>query len=111
MVLLSSEFGNIGVAVARLTGFAVAFFSIFIVEKIFFKKVQVRFWFGITGYLALAAITAAAVEHFISSSLPSNWPSLALAVFAGGLIYCLVLVLLNFVTEDDKQLARKIFKS
>ncbi len=111
MLLLSNDLGNYGVAVARLSGFAAVFFSIFVVEKIFFKKVQVRFWMALTGNLALAAITAAAVEYFLSYSLPSNWPSLILAVFTGGLIYCLILWLLNFVTEDDKQLLKRIFKS
>ncbi len=110
MMLLSNDLGNFGVAVARLTGFAVAFLSIFIVEKMFFTKVQARFWFGLTGNLAFAAITAAAAEHFISSSLPANWPTFILSILAGGAIYCTVLLLLNFVTEDDKQVVRRIFK-
>lgn len=111
MILLSNNLGNYGVAVARLMGFIVMFFSIFVVEKMFFKKVQVRFWMALTGNLALAAITAAAVEYSISTSLPLNWPTLLLAVLAGGLVYCLILWLLNFVTEDDKLLLKGIFNS
>ena len=111
MILLSTDLGNFGVALARLIGFIVMFFSIFVVEKMFFKKVQVRFWLAMTGNLALAAITAAAVEYFISSWLPLNWLSLFLAIFAGGLAYCLILWLLNFVTEDDKLLVKRILSS
>ncbi len=76
----------------------------------FFTKVQARFWFGLTGNLAFAAITAAAAEHFISFSLPAHWPTFILSILAGGAIYCTVLLLLNFVTEDDKQVVRKILK-
>ncbi len=111
MILLSSDLGNYGVAIGRLSGFTFVFFSIFVVEKIFFKKVQLRFWMALTGNLALAAITAAAVEYFVSSSLSSNWPALILAVFAGGLVYCMILWFLNFVTEDDKLLFKRIFNS
>ncbi|MBK8467146.1 MAG: oligosaccharide flippase family protein [Chloracidobacterium sp.] len=111
MILLSNGLGNFGVALARLIAFIVMFFSIFVVEKMFFKKMQFRFWLALTGNLALAAITAAAVEYSISSSLPSNWPSLILAIFVGGLVYCLILWLLNFVTEDDKLLVKRIFNS
>ncbi len=43
MVYLTQDFGSVGIALGRLAGFGVLFFSIFYVEKWFFKKVQIRF--------------------------------------------------------------------
>ena len=110
MFLLTNDLGNYGVAVARLTGFATIFFSIFVVEKWFFKKVQTWFWFGLIGNLALAAIAAAAIEYMIASLLPLNWPTFLLSVFLGGLTYCFILWLLDFVTADEKLLIRRVFR-
>lgn len=109
MLVLTTSFGTYGVATARLAGFVLIFFSIFVVETIFFKKVQSRFWFAMIGNLGLAAIAAVLVENLVSLSLSkNNWAALLADVFVGGAMYCLVLWLLNFITEDDKTLLRRL---
>lgn len=111
MVLLSNYLGNYGVAVARLSGFAIIFFSIFVAEKIFFKGVQTRFWLGLIGNLGLASITVASIEYSISALIPPTWLTLGFSVFAGGTVYCLILWFLNFVSAEDRLLIKRILSS
>jgi len=109
MIVLTNDHGILGIATARLIGFATLFFSIFIVEKWFFKQIQMRFWLSLTTNLVMAAVSAALIEYIVVSSLPSMWPTFILSVFLGGGTYCFVLWLLKFVTDDDKLLIRGIF--
>jgi O-antigen/teichoic acid export membrane protein len=109
MLVLTSSLGNVGVAIARLTGFATIFFSIFVLEKWFFKRVQLRFWLGLAVNLTIAAVSAAVIEYLLVRTLPLNWPVLILSVGLGGSVYCLVLWFLNFVTGDEKLLIRQVF--
>lgn len=110
IVALTQNFGNFGVALARLAGFAAIFFSIFYVEKWFFNKIQTGFWLKLTGILSVAAIFAALVEWFIIGYSPVNWFSFILAGFCGGLAFCFVLWLLDFIDADEKILIRGILK-
>ena len=45
IIVLTPEYGNYGIAIARLVGFGAIFFSIFYVEKWIFGAVQIKFWF------------------------------------------------------------------
>ncbi len=108
MLILTNDYGNFGVAVARLSGFATIFFSIFIVERLFFRHIQARFWLRLTGNLGLAAIAAAIAEYLITTNLPGSWLSFALAIFAGGAAFCFVLWLLDFITADEKLLIKGV---
>ena len=108
MVILTGDLGNIGIAIGRLTGFAIIFFSIFVVEKWFFKKVQVRFWIRLSSSLIMAALFAAFTEYTIDAFLPSVWSTLLLSLFLGGFVYCFILWMLDFVTADEKLLIRQV---
>jgi O-antigen/teichoic acid export membrane protein len=108
MFVLTPNYGNLGVASARLAGFAAIFFSIFYVEKWFFGKIQTRLWLRLIGILGAAAIFAALIETLIIKNLSVNWFSFILSTFCGGLAYCLTLWLLKFVTADEKILIRGI---
>lgn len=110
MIALTGTYGNFGVAVARLAGFGTIFFSIFMVERLFFKKVQAPFWLRNLVCLGLASLVAAAGEYLITTNLPQTWPTLFLSAGIGGTAYLLVLWLLKFVTEDEKLLIRSILK-
>jgi len=109
MIALTENFGSTGIAIARLSGFATIFFSIFYVEKWFFKKVQTGFWLRLSGILTAAAIFTAVVEMLIIKNLPVNWLTFVLSAFGGGATYCLTLWLLKFVTTDEKILIRGVF--
>jgi O-antigen/teichoic acid export membrane protein len=108
MINLSGTGGNVGVAIGRLTAFSLMFLSTFYLERWFFGKVQLRFWITVAGFLALAAIPAAIVETVLIQNLPAGWAAFTTAVAAGGLVYCAVLWLLGFVTEEEKGLIRRI---
>ncbi len=106
MLALTQRFGNTGVAIGRLTGFGVAFLSIFVVERWFFRKVQGRFWLSLAANVAVAAAPAVLLQYGINSLLAESWLVLLLSVGCGGIAYVLILWLLNFVTADEKLLIR-----
>lgn len=110
MVFLTGDYGNRGVAIARMTGFAAIFFSIFYVEQWFFKAVQVRLWLRLILILGVAAMLAAAAETLVITQLPVSWPVFLLSVLAGGGVYLAAVWLMGFITEDEKQLVKNILK-
>lgn len=110
MFALTANYGNFGVAVARLAGFGTIFLSIFVVERVFFNKIQTSFWLGILFCLGAASLIAAVAEYFITINLPQGWPTLFLSAGIGGGAYLLVLWLLKFVSEDEKILIRSLLK-
>ena len=65
MLVLTNDYGNVGVAIARMVGFSTIFFSIFYVEKWFFDNVQIKLWLKIVGILGVSAILAALVEKLL----------------------------------------------
>lgn len=109
MLLLTAQHGNAGVAAARLTGFGTIFFSIFVVEKWFFKKVHGRFWLSLGATLGAAALAAGVIEFLVTAYLPRSWPTLIGSVVFGGVVYCLALWVLEFVTADEKILVGRAF--
>lgn len=108
MILLTPDFGNFGIAAARLAGFGTLFFSIFLVEKWFFRKIQIKFWLEIVGVLAAAMSAAAWAEWRLLSELPPKWSSLVYVTVCGGTIYCFFVWLLGFVKADEKKLIKSI---
>ncbi len=105
---LTPDYGNYGIAIARLVGFGVIFFSIFYVENWIFGKIQIKFWLAVIGKLAFAAIICGIVEKILILNLPRNWLSLLLAVGFGGIVYCSLLWLLKYVSIEEKLLLRRI---
>jgi O-antigen/teichoic acid export membrane protein len=109
MIFLSYDYGNGGVAIGRLVGYAVSFLSIIYVEKWFFKRILAGFWLNLLGLLTFAAAATVFVEILSIDYLPAGWLSLFLSSFLGGITYLSVLWLLGFVTEDEKVLVRNVF--
>ena len=109
MIFLSYDYGNEGVAIGRLVGYAISFLSIIYVEKWFFKRILAGFWLNLLGLLVLAAAATVWVEILSINYLPQGWLSLFLSSFLGGVTYLSVLWLLGFVTEDEKILVRNVF--
>ncbi|MBK6751496.1 MAG: oligosaccharide flippase family protein [Pyrinomonadaceae bacterium] len=110
MFLLTGDYGNIGVGISRLAGFGTIFLSIFLVERLFFKRVQVAFWTRIFVCLGIASIAGAVTEYLITSNLPAGWLTLFVSGFSGGAVYILILWLLKFVTEDERVLFRSLLR-
>ena len=109
LIALVDSSGNKGAALARLSAFAIVFLAVFFIERMFFGKVQTRFWRGLIGNLAAAGIFAAIIEYSVMSSLPVKWVTLVLSSLLGALAYGFVLWLLDFVSADEKLLVRQVF--
>ncbi|MGI8639520.1 MAG: oligosaccharide flippase family protein [Pyrinomonadaceae bacterium] len=108
VVGLTPGYGNIGVAFGRLAGFGTMFFSIYYVEKWFFQRVQTIFWLKLIGALAVSAVFSAIVEKSIISYFQISWLTFVSATICGGIIYCLILWVLGFITDEEKLLVRRI---
>ncbi|HVE57494.1 MAG TPA: polysaccharide biosynthesis C-terminal domain-containing protein, partial [Pyrinomonadaceae bacterium] len=110
MIWLLPDYGNFGVAFARMVGFGTLFLSIFYVEKRFFGKIYLKFWLKLFGVLAVSTALAVLIEGFLTAKLGVNWFSLIFSGFLGGLAYCLTAWLLGFVTDDEIALLRRVIK-
>ena len=108
--LLTSDYGNVGVAIGRLGGFGVTFFSVFYVEKWIFGKLQFKFWLRIVGILSVSAIFGALAEKFIISRFNISWITLISASLIGGIVYCLFIWMLGLISEDEKILFKNLFR-
>ncbi len=107
---LTVEYGSFGIAVARMIGFSTIFLSIFYVEYWFFKKVQIRLWLQILGILSLSALAAALVESMIINSLTLSWVAFLVSTFCGGIVYCLFVWIMGFITDEEKLIFRNILR-
>jgi len=110
MISLEPYFGASGVAFARMTGLAAVFLSIFYIEYLFFSKTQIAFWLKITAVLAVAGACSAILEHLVIINLRPTWPAFIAATSTGGAVFVLVVWLLNFISEDEKALIRRILR-
>lgn len=108
IVVLTPEYGNYGIAIARLAGFGAIFFSIFYVEKWIFGAVQVKFWLAVIGKLAVAAIVCGIIEKVLLLNLPQNWLSMVSAIGLSGIVYCVLLWFLRYISFDEKLLLKSI---
>lgn len=109
MLVLISGNSLEGVAISRLIGFALIFLSVFYVEKWIFGEIQTKFWLKLIGMLTFAVVLAGILEKVIISNLSVNWFSMIFATFCGGVVYCVILWLLGFITEEDKLLFKNLF--
>lgn len=108
MIGLTNSYGEIGVAIGRMLSLTTLIFSIFYVEKWFFGRVQREFWLKLLSVLAVSVVFSAAVEKLIISNFALNWITLVFATICGGLIYCVMLWFLGFITEAEKLLLRRV---
>jgi O-antigen/teichoic acid export membrane protein len=108
MVGLTPGMGNLGIAVGRMVGCAVIFFSIFWVEKWFFKKIQIKFWLNIVGILIVSSTGMVLTEKFIIQTLAQNWFGLLGATLGGGIVYFFIIWMLGFFSVDEKLLLKRL---
>ncbi|MBL8181210.1 MAG: oligosaccharide flippase family protein [Blastocatellia bacterium] len=106
MLLLTPQYGNIGVAIARLSGFFILTALIPIAEKLFFGGFQTGFWIRSLLSLGISAIAAVLVSEAVIQSLPLSWATLLLAGAAGGAVYFAVLLMVRFVTIGELKALR-----
>lgn len=110
MVLLTESYQNVGVAVARLAGFGTIFFSVFYVEKWFFKSVQVKFWLNIIFTVGISALITGISLKFLMNLMPVTWFSLVFSAGISGVIYLICLLLLKFISAEEKETLKRLLK-
>jgi len=108
MIGLVTIYGNFGVALGRLIGFGILFCSVFLVEKLFFGRVQIGFWLKLAGVLGISVTAAVLTESFLIAQIGMSWFSLIFSAAAGGAVYCLTAWLLGFVTDDEIALIKRL---
>jgi O-antigen/teichoic acid export membrane protein len=108
MIGLTPDWGSFGIAIGRMIGCAVIFFSIFWVEKWFFKEIQFKLWLKIGSILAIAAAAAVLTEKFIIQTFTQNWLVFASATAGGGIVYFLIVWVLGFASADEKLLFKRL---
>jgi len=108
IIWLTQSLGNMGVALGRLAGFGTIFFSIFYVEKWFFKQIQTEFWIKLLLKLGVSAAFAGVIQKLIIDYFQIGWLTFILSIVCGGIIYCLSLLILGFVTKEEKLLLRNL---
>ena len=108
MVGLTPGLGTLGMAIGRMAGYGTIFLSIFYVEKWFFNKIQVKFWFKIFSILTISSVFAALTEKFIIESFPLRWFVFITATAGGAVVYFFIVWILGFVSEDEKLLFKRL---
>jgi len=97
-----------GIAFSRLLGVLFTIPMIFYIEKRFLGQIFWGFWLGIISRIAIAAGALMTVESYILSRLETGWLSLAFGLAAGAVTFCLVLLLIGFITREERTMIREI---
>jgi hypothetical protein len=108
--MLTESLGNVGIAFGRMAGLSVMFLSVFYVEKLFFERVQKKFWLKLLSILGVSTLFSIITEKLIISNFQATWGVFAFATISGGLVYCAILFMLGFVDSEDKLLIRNLIK-
>lgn len=110
MILFSYKWGENGVAFARFLAVILTFPAIFYTEKRFLGSMQGSFWVTKVLKLSSAILVAYFVETWIFGVLDVKWISLILGGFGGLAAFLGCLLILGFITEDEKILIRGFLK-
>ncbi|MBA3335016.1 MAG: oligosaccharide flippase family protein [Acidobacteria bacterium] len=110
IVLLTQSLGNVGVAFGRMAGLSAMFLSIFYIEKLFFDRIQTKFWLKLLGVIGVAAFSTVITEKLIVSNFQTTWSVFVFATISGGIVYCAALLVLGFVDAEDKLLIKNLIR-
>lgn len=109
-ITTTSDYGSFGIAISRMLGFSAIFLSVFYVEKWFFGKIQFKLWLKIIGILGVSAMIAAFIEKIIINNFPVSWLTFIFSVISGGIVYCLFVWIMGFITDEEKVYFKQILK-
>lgn len=102
LMLSTTAYGNMGMALSRLAGFSVMFFSIFAFERWLFGKVDQGFWLRNAFKLLIAAVLLALLLFLLLQMLPVGWTAYLAAVTCGGVLYCGILWFSGYVDASER---------
>lgn len=110
LTIFTSEYGIYAAAFGRLLGFGAMFFSIFYVERWFFKSVQIGFWLNVAGRLGAAALISGLAQSLVIVNFGTGWLTFLAAATLGGIVYCLVLLVLRFITAEERLFIKNLLR-
>lgn len=110
MIFLAKDWGENGIAFARFFGVFLSIPTVFYVERRFLGEIQFSFWLRLVVILLISAVAASFVETWIFGLLDVKWTTLILGGLGGGIIFAICLLILGFVTEDEKILLKQLIK-
>ena len=108
LMVMLLPYGNFGIAVARLSAFAIMIPAIALLERRVFGQVQKRFWLENGIRLLAAGVAAGVVQTLIRGLVSDNWLTLAVEFAVGGAVYLLVLYISGFVDADERELIKSV---
>lgn len=110
MIFLAKDWGENGIAFARFLGVILSVPTVFYVEKRFMGNVQYMFWLRLILTLTVAVVAAYLTESWIFGALDVKWTTLMLGGIGGGIVFLICLLVLGFVTDDEKMLIKDLIK-
>jgi len=111
MIWLGSYLGIFGIAIARAVAFFSMLLTVIYLERSIFGSFQFDFWLKTLGILAVAGLICGFAMMQIGRSLALTWPSFVVTTIFGVAIFALVLLVLGFVTDDEKLMLKRILRS
>lgn len=102
LMLTTTSYGNVGMAISRLAGFSMMFLSIFEFERWLFGSIDVGFWLRNLGRLIIASCTAALLIYIVLSFFSLSWGGYIFAIACGGSAYCGILWTLGFIDTSER---------
>lgn len=102
LMLSTTQFGNLGMAISRLVGFSVMFLSIFEFERWLFGRVDLTFWLHNSLRLLGAAVPASLLIFILLQVLPLGWPAYIVAVACSGIVYCGILWFSGYADPSER---------
>jgi hypothetical protein len=109
MIVLTDDYGILGVGIARLLGASIFIPTILYVEKKVFGFVLWEFWQRNLFIVGSSGVSASLIQFFIFQNLAASWVNFGAAVIAGGLVFVLVLLVAGFVSPNEKEWLRGFF--
>lgn len=108
MSVLIGYWGLFGVGVGRLIGVMTIPFSILYVEHWLLGKTRWMFWVKLLSVLIVAAAVTAFAEKFVFDRLGESWLTLFVGGGVGAMVYGLVLLILGWLTKDERDLFNQV---
>ncbi len=109
MIVLTKNYGILGVGGGRLLGALVLIPAILYIEQKAFGRILWKFWQRNLSITALACLLASIVQLLFFYNLAVTWFSFIFGAIASGMIFSLVLLISGFFSENEKVWLRNLF--
>lgn len=106
MIFAANYWHNEGIALSRLIGLLATVPLVFYIEQRFLGQIAWKFWLKMLGSIAVALVAVSMIEVQIFSRFEQTWLVLVFGTIAGAIGYALVLLLLGYLTREEREMLR-----